>query len=198
MGSSFGAASHGVELAEIQMVHACFCSRGTRSRATMTPCTTNSRAGIRSGYLGFSARRKGFPPVAAQSGVTAIAAGGYHSVALLGTAPPPSFAGWVASFGLSGTPDADPDHDGLASGLEYIRGGNLVQPSPTTQFPATSFTADSMIFTFSRADAAESLDVTLTVESDTVTLTWDRVSACAAAPIAFADKRATRPVPPAG
>jgi hypothetical protein len=114
-------------------------------------------------------------PLAAQSGVTAIAAGDYHTVALLGTVPPPSFAGWAAGFGLSGAADADPDHDGLASALEYILGGNPAKPSLETPLPAVSLVGDGMFFTFYRDDASETPDTTLTVEVSTDLLTWPAV-----------------------
>ncbi|MES2923456.1 MAG: immunoglobulin domain-containing protein [Verrucomicrobiota bacterium] len=114
-------------------------------------------------------------PMAAQSGVIAIAAGWSHTVALLGTVPPPSFARWAAGFGLSGLAHADPDHDGLATVLEYILGGNPAQPFPATPRPVASLSGDSMLFTFPRLDAAETSDMTLTVESGTDLVTWPDV-----------------------
>lgn len=78
---------------------------------------------------------------------------------------PASFAGWAASFGLSGAaapPDADPDGDGLQSAAEYILGGNPAQPSPTAPRPTVSLTGGSMLFMFPRTDASETPDVTLT------------------------------------
>ncbi|MES2920960.1 MAG: immunoglobulin domain-containing protein [Verrucomicrobiota bacterium] len=114
-------------------------------------------------------------PMPAQTGVTAIAAGGGHTVALLGTGTPPSFAGWAASFGLTGaaaSANADPDCDGLATVLEYILGGNPAQPSPATPRPAASLSGGSMLFTFPRLDAAETSDMTLTVESGIDLVTW--------------------------
>jgi hypothetical protein len=117
-------------------------------------------------------------PVAAQNGVIAIAAGVSHTVALLGTETPPSFAGWAASFGLTGaaaSANADPDHDGLATVLEYILGGNPAQPSPATPRPVASLSGGSMFFTFPRLDASETSDMTLTVESGTDLVTWPDV-----------------------
>ena len=92
--------------------------------------------------------------------------------------PPATFATWAASFGLSGAlavADLDPDRDGLASGVEYILGGNPNQSSPTTLHPAASLNGDSMIFTFQRPDASETPDATVTVEAGTDLLTWPAV-----------------------
>jgi hypothetical protein len=115
--------------------------------------------------------------VAAQTGVTAIAAGRSHTIVILGTTRPPSFAEWAASFGLSGAPasgDADPDGDGARNGVEYILGSNPTTPGMPAS-PTVNLMGESMVFTFSRADASETADVTLTVEASTDLVTWPRV-----------------------
>jgi alpha-tubulin suppressor-like RCC1 family protein len=113
-------------------------------------------------------------PVEAQSGVTAIAAANQRTVVLVGTAPPPSFATWVARFALSGhnaTADADPDRDGLPNAAEFILGGNPATPDRWNR-PAATAGADNFLFTFSRADESETPDMTLTVESSTDLVSW--------------------------
>lgn len=91
--------------------------------------------------------------------------------------PPLSFAGWAAGFGLSGPAagsDADPDHDGLPNGVEFVLGDNP-RLADASALPTVTLNGGNMLFTFPRDDASESPDVVLTVESGTDLVTWPAV-----------------------
>ena len=67
--------------------------------------------------------------------------------------------------------DADPDFDGIPNVLEYILGGNPAQSSSGTR-PKASTANDNLVFTFDRADASETADITLIVEAGTTLGAW--------------------------
>ena len=84
-----------------------------------------------------------------------------------------SFTSWIAAHGLTGATaafDADPDRDGIPSGLELVLGG---EPNPANAgannaglLPAASTTSGSLIFSFKRKILSEST-VTLTFQWST-------------------------------
>jgi uncharacterized delta-60 repeat protein len=90
--------------------------------------------------------------------------------------PPISFAVWAASFGLSGNaarPDADPDLDGLPNGAEYVLGEVPSRMSAAeSSRPAATMSDGQMRFTFVRADASESPDIALSVETSNDLASW--------------------------
>jgi hypothetical protein len=94
---------------------------------------------------------------------------------------PLSFATWAASFGLSGpaaAANADPDNDALPNGVEYVLGGNPSYPSVTAStHPAVAISGGNMLFTFLRADASETPEVSLAVESSIDLIHWPTVFA---------------------
>jgi hypothetical protein len=90
---------------------------------------------------------------------------------------PLSYANWIAGFGLSGpaaAADGDPDNDGLQNGAEYIVGESPIMPGPPISATLTTSGGNS-VFTFFRTDAAETPDVTLTLESGTDLASWPTV-----------------------
>jgi hypothetical protein len=94
---------------------------------------------------------------------------------LHGDASEPSFAAWAAGFGLTGADaDADPDRDGLPSGVEFVLGGHPGHATPVER-PLAAIDNDKLVFTFSRDDISETPDLTLTVEAGTDLLSWPTV-----------------------
>lgn len=103
---------------------------------------------------------------------------GYAMVySLEGTATPPSFAGWIAGFGLTGpsaAANADPDLDGMPNSLEYVLGGNPTIPS-VAGLPTATRAGGNFVFTFNRADASETPDIALAVQAGPDLVNWPTV-----------------------
>ncbi|QTN33652.1 hypothetical protein HZ994_15485 [Akkermansiaceae bacterium] len=113
------------------------------------------------------------------------ATSGYNFYALseeltvLGTGtPPPGYAGWAGGFpGLSNTSaDLDFDNGGLATGIEWVVGGN---PTDGNDDPGLAPTIDNttdpdfLIFTFRRTDAANAdANTAIAVEHGTGLSGW--------------------------
>ena len=84
-----------------------------------------------------------------------------------------SFDAWATSKGLAGADaafDADPDHDGIDNGLEFVLGGEPNPANPGSNsaalLPTISQSAGNLIFTFKRKDLSES-GVTLSFQWST-------------------------------
>ena len=108
------------------------------------------------------------------AGVTGLPAGSHityeaTSIKLVSA----SFTSWVSGLGLS-DPSAggDPDMDGLPSALEYVLGGNPAQPDSGI-LPVATVSGENIVFTFQRADASETTDLTLQVEASTNLADWN-------------------------
>ena len=91
----------------------------------------------------------------------------------------PGYAGWIAGFALGGQTgiNQDPDHDGVANGLEFVlKGGNPALPN-TTQLPTATSEGDNLVFRFERDDRAKAADsgIILTVEAGTDLNSWPEV-----------------------
>ena len=85
-----------------------------------------------------------------------------------------SFGTWAASKSLAGNDalfDADPDHDGITNGIEFVIGGEPNPASPnansTALLPTISRNlAGDLIFVFRRAEAAAGLNPVVEYDTD--------------------------------
>jgi hypothetical protein len=80
------------------------------------------------------------------------------------------------SFGTTSNADtaaneADPDGDGFPNSLEFVLGGNPVQPNRDIA-PVVSSSHGNLVLTFRRADVSESPDVTVTIEVGNDLASW--------------------------
>lgn len=90
-------------------------------------------------------------------------------------ADPASLATWLGQQpNLSNpAPDADPDGDGNSNLLEYVLGGDPSRPDPNIA-PRVTGGNGNLTLTFQRPDAAETADVSLSVETSTDLVTWQQ------------------------
>ena len=134
--------------------------------------TMDDGGGTGSGGIYSVSGTTGQPDAGTLSGGIYLLAGGFWGAGT--SAPLLSYASWIAGFGLSGAAaaaGADPDGDGLPNGAEYILGG-IPNVSGAPARPAATASGGNMVFTFSRSDASETPDVSLTVQSGPDLLTW--------------------------
>ncbi|MFD0893891.1 autotransporter-associated beta strand repeat-containing protein [Luteolibacter ambystomatis] len=115
---------------------------------------------------------------------TALSAGTYSSSTHPGsisgvgqiTVQPASgtFASWAAGLGLSGNPNADFDHDGIADGVEFVLGTDPKVANSGSGIQ-TQKSGNNLIVTFNRVDSSETSDITLVVEAGTDLATWPQI-----------------------
>ena len=93
------------------------------------------------------------------------------------------FAAWMASYGLVGNPQEDPDFDTISNAVEFVIGGNPKNRSDVGWLPKTSFVTadpdanltnlDYLLFTYRRTDLAKNDDLTtIRVDWSTDLFTW--------------------------
>jgi len=87
-----------------------------------------------------------------------------------------SFVSWMSVQALPqthATPDMDPDGDGISNLLEYVLGGDPSRPDPNIA-PRIAVGNGNLTLTFQRPDAAETADVSLSVETSSDLVTWQQ------------------------
>ncbi|MCW1886273.1 autotransporter-associated beta strand repeat-containing protein [Luteolibacter flavescens] len=81
------------------------------------------------------------------------------------------FSSWASTNGLTGSPTADFDNDGLPDAVEYVLGSDP-KASSTAAAPALSLSGANMVFTFNRANSSKTADVTVAIEVGTNLTAW--------------------------
>lgn len=139
------------------------------------------------GVTGFSETNRSFPIASANSSPTGLTADNWtlqtsafpgagswslqpsgNALVATYTAVANPFVSWASAKGLSGPAagfTADPDNDGLPNGIEFVLGS---EPNPSTpgsnsvsSLPVASVSGNSLVFTFSRNDAAAAVPLSV-------------------------------------
>jgi fibronectin-binding autotransporter adhesin len=81
-----------------------------------------------------------------------------------------AFDSWINGFAsltnpADKTPEADPDHDGLANIVEFVLNGNPANGA-ITNLPTLTASGANLVFTFTRRDDSESLNPTVEFDAD--------------------------------
>ena len=89
-----------------------------------------------------------------------------------------SYGTWLASYGLYGADalaTADPDHDGIPNGIEFVLGSD---PAVVTQdrMPAATVVGNNLIFTFRRTDASALATPVVQLSSSPESGAWSAVT----------------------
>ena len=81
------------------------------------------------------------------------------------TPNPDGYDGWLATYpGITGddrSPDADPDHDGMPNGIEFLTGTSPASASSIAAISSTVDATGNIVLQFKRVDAAKAYPVTV-------------------------------------
>lgn len=101
--------------------------------------------------------------------VTALNTGGESLISsqVSVTPAPAGYQGWLDAYptitGTDRAPDADPDHDGVPNGIEFLTGTSPANPAGAASVSTTIDSSGNLVLHFKRVDAAKAY--TVAVES---------------------------------
>ena len=102
------------------------------------------------------------------------------------------FAGWITGFGLALADQAmgaDPDHDGVANGIEYVLGSNPASGMDAAKLPQAVLADGKLSFSFDRAVSSETPDLVVRFQYGTNLTVWAEVATEVANPPAVSITR---------
>ncbi|MBK1884087.1 hypothetical protein JIN85_16830 [Luteolibacter pohnpeiensis] len=97
-----------------------------------------------------------------------------NQIALVVAGEETPFESWAAGYSLEGADsaaDADPDHDGVMNGVEFLLGTDPTAPTSNEEMPQLTLGDESLTYIFKRSAQATSVEPTVEVSEDLQTWT---------------------------